>query len=393
MWARIKHLTNTRIEIQIQNRSETIYWEVPADMPLKLSRARLANFLAIAAFPFAMRAGKNLKIEGKVDRELARNLAQFSIAWSQYRPAIFKRPVRVMATTYTDPVWPKFRRSGFACAYSGGIDSTFVMSQSKNRSRMEEFPQVSLAVMIDGFGFDLEDPKNFDRTFAEGQSYCAKLGVPLTYVRTNWSKILKAYQLMHTIGIASILHLRSDQVDGGYIGMDFTFDEEFEVGPWGNSALMSRHYSSADFQVVPTGGEVSRVCKLHSLIKNGDSSHLTVCNNPNRRLKNCGKCEKCQRTMLAYRSLGIEPTEGLFERTLKLESVRKLRISKLSQWVFYVRMVAKWKDKEDPFFEIVRKIVSIAKDEGFPLNHNKASLKVTKTTTISRNDPSGGEVP
>jgi len=194
MWARIKELTDTRIEIQIQGRAEPVYWEVPADMPLKLNRARRTNFLAIAAFPFAMRAGKDLRIKENVDRELARNLAQFSIAWSQFRPAIFKRPVRLLATSYKDPVWPKIPRSGFACAYSGGIDSTFALSLSRQRAGMEEFPPISLAVMIDGFGFDLDVPANFDRTFAAGQSYCAKHGIPLTSVRTNWSKMLGAYQ-------------------------------------------------------------------------------------------------------------------------------------------------------------------------------------------------------
>ena len=382
MWARIKKLTKTRIEIEIQNVSEPIFWEVPADMPLNLSRARLANFLAIAAFPFALRAGRNLKIDGKVDRELARNLLQFSIAWSQYRPEIFKRSVRVVANSYTDPVWPRLRRSGYACAYSGGIDSTFAMSLGRTKSHMREFPPISLAIMIDGFGFDLEEPQNFDRTFAEGKTYCAKLGVPLTSVRTNWPSAIKIYQLMHTIGIAAVFHLRADKVDGGYIGMDFTFDEEFELGPWGNSALMSRHYSAAGFQVGPTGGEVSRVRKLHALIKNGDDHHLTVCNNPLKLLKNCGTCEKCQRTMLAYRSLGKEPVEGMFQHALSLESAGELRISKLTQWVFYSRMARTWKNKRDPYLEIVRKMVTLAKAEGFPFNHDRKIAKAARTADI-----------
>jgi len=200
---------------------------------------------------------------------------------------------------------------------------------------------------------------------------------------------------MHTIGIAAILHLRSDKVAGGYIGMDFTFDEEFEVGPWGNSALMSRHFSSADFPVVPTGGELSRVGKLHSLIQSGEDGYLTVCNNSKRSLKNCGSCEKCQRTMLAYRSLGIEPADGLFEHALELEAVRKLKISKLTQWVFYVRMAARWANKEDPYYEIVRNMVATAKEEGFTVHHEKMLSENAEATGFSsggwkKKPPSGG---
>lgn len=371
MRARINKLTATRIEILIQGRSEPVYWEVPADMALNLKAAKRADFLAIAAFPFAMRAGTDLIVEGSVDRELARNLAQFSIAWSQYRPEIFKRPVRLMAGSYRDRVRAKSRPAGFACAYSGGVDSAFVMSLGRERAGMEEFPPVSLAVMIDGFGFDLGKPENFERTYAAGRTYCARLGVPLTRVRTNWSKMLGAYQLMHTIGIAAVLHLLSDKVAGGYIGMDFTYDEEFELGPWGNSAMTSRLFSSADFPVVPAGGERSRVGKLHSLILNGDAAYLTVCNNPERSLKNCGRCEKCQRTMLAYRSLGIEPERGQFEHALELESVRELSVVKPTRWVFYNRMAAQWKNKEDPYLAEVRNLISRATDEGCSLKHER----------------------
>ncbi len=373
MRARITALSEQRIEVKIGARAEPIYWEVPAEMPISLPPSKRADFLALAAFPYAMRAGKDLELKGKVDRELARNLAQFSIAWCQFKPTVFKRPVRIIAAGYKDRRKTTAPGTGFACAYSGGIDSTYVISRSRSEehaSKQEHAP-VSLAVMINGFGFNLESPEDFERSREAGARFCAKHGVSFTTVKTNWAKCLGAYQIFHAIGIATVLHLRSEKTSGGYIGMDFTFDEEFELGPWGNSALMSRLFSASNFPLVSTGGEVSRVQKLRELHLHGDDAHLTVCNTGRKTNRNCGVCEKCFRTMLAYRSFGATPPEGLFEYPLTLEGMRELKITKMTHWVFYNRMVDTWSDKNDPYLKIVREMISDARKRGFSLHKER----------------------
>ncbi|MEK9940515.1 MAG: hypothetical protein VW548_06090, partial [Methylotenera sp.] len=47
--------------------------------------------------------------------------------------------------------------------------------------------------------------------------------------------------------------------------------------------------------------------------------NIRICNNSNRTLRNCGKCEKCIRTALAFRVAGVE-----IDKVLKLPSVSEI---------------------------------------------------------------------
>ena len=360
MRAKLKQLTPNRLCMQIQGEPTTIFWEVPCDANIDLNNPSLGNFIALSAFPFAMKKSLDLELRGPVDYLLVSNLTEFSAAWCQYRPTLFKTPVKIIADEFTSFQCRHHNEVNFSAAFSGGIDSTFLLICNASNTEVDMHPRISQAIMIDGFGFNLENIEQFRRTFQLGSSLCDSIGVELLSVRTNWSKVIKWYEIFHTLGIASLLNLLSRNVAGGYIGLDFTYAEEFELGPWGNMAGLDRMLSASSFPILPFGGQSTRIGKLTTLSLSGNDRYLSVCNSPGRTSINCGTCEKCQRTMLEYMSQGITPAPGLFGSFVTLETVAKIKIRKPTQKLFYQAMEAEWLDRSDPYLAAVQHLLERA---------------------------------
>jgi len=360
MIAKLTQLTPFRICIQIQGIPQTVFYEFTEDSAIDLANVNLTNFLVLAAFPFAMKKGLDLEIPGTIDAQLARNLEQYSFAWHQYRPNLFKCPVRVIADEYKESC--PMPGADYIAAYSGGFDSSYTLVDLATKNKCSPWPRVSNAVMIDGFGFNLAKKQQYIDAFNRGKIFCADLGITLMGVRTNWAKIVVWYQIFHTMGIAAIQNLYSARHAGGYIGLDFTYSEEFILGPWGNMAMLDRILSSSNFPIIPHGGEASRIEKICSLHEAEQDLNITVCNASERSSQNCGLCEKCIRTMLAYRCQNLQVSDQQFSSRLNIDMVSSIEITKRTQWIFYRKMEHLWQDRSDPFLKAIQRVIKQAED-------------------------------
>src|SRR5690606_5299320 len=121
-------------------------------------------------------------------------------------------------------------KSGYAIAFSGGIDSTYAFAVNQFAQTAHPF-EITQAIMIDGFGYDLEKKKMFEKQRYKNRIFLKRFNVGLTTVRTNWRNVVTFYQLFHTIGIAAVMNLFSQRHHGGIIGLDFTYNEESTLGP------------------------------------------------------------------------------------------------------------------------------------------------------------------
>ncbi|MBE9167394.1 hypothetical protein IQ238_07590 [Pleurocapsales cyanobacterium LEGE 06147] len=81
------------------------------------------------------------------------------------------------------------------------------------------------------------------------------------------------------------------------------------LNPWGSHPLIDPRFSSSDLHIRHEDAALSRLAKTQ-LVAQWDVAlkHLRVCNEKSSYLEgnyNCGKCEKCLRTMVAFMALGV----------------------------------------------------------------------------------------
>lgn len=340
--AKLISLQENKITVRIQGIGTPIVFEIPEGEKFYIAESRLGNFLALVAFPFAMKKSLDLELEYPVDETLARNLHEFSVLWSQYRPERFKSPVKI-ASSLSVPSQSNggIEKSGYAIAFSGGIDSTYAFAVNQFAQTAHPF-EITQAIMIDGFGYDLEKKKMFEKQRDKNRIFLKQFDVGLTTVRTNWSKVVIFYQLFHTIGIAAVMNLFSQRHHGGIIGLDFTYNEEFTLGPWGNMALIDRLLSSTDFSIQPMGADKDRIEKLAFLNQKNAIEHLAVCNFMGMLGRNCSHCEKCTRTMLGFVSQQQPVPSSIFKGDVTVDSLNGIEIKKPTQYIFFKSLVNNW---------------------------------------------------
>jgi hypothetical protein len=110
----------------------------------------------------------------------------------------------------------------------------------------------------------------------------------------------------------------------------FPNDEPYAIPitPWGSTPLTNPLLSSRHFAVIDDGAESSRIDKI-KLIGSWPEAlqNLRVCyENPGNHA-NCCRCEKCVRSILAFRLAGV-PLPPAFERDVTNRQIRRVRLSR-----------------------------------------------------------------
>ncbi|HTY90798.1 MAG TPA: hypothetical protein VMC84_06435 [Methanocella sp.] len=135
-----------------------------------------------------------------------------------------------------------------------------------------------------------------------------------------------------------------------YIGSSMTKDQmQGPMRPWGSHPLIDGNVAWADVQAVHDGAEWSRQEKIRHEIKpfiekTGNYPPIIVCDEPGRGdVLNCGRCEKCSRTIAGLALEGIDPNLC----GLKVDNRTFCRIRQKLQWdrlMFAYKKSGMWKD-------------------------------------------------
>jgi protein-arginine kinase activator protein McsA len=85
--------------------------------------------------------------------------------------------------------------------------------------------------------------------------------------------------------------------------------------------------SSNAFQIVHDGAAFPRLDKMREITKWPEAmQNLRVCWQGNQKDRNCGRCEKCVRTILNFRILGVGLPE-CFEQDVTDDQIRNIRVT------------------------------------------------------------------
>ena len=267
----------------------------------------LVEPFAIAGVLLAMKTGSDFVMRQSLEKAFVRNLEEFIDIWATLQPALF-RPVRcsveIASLNRGEAVSDSGRAedSAIVC-FSGGVDACHSLWMHCSRQKGHRSLSVGAGMLVDGFDIGLDEKERFREAEEHCRAILDSIGVRLRTVRTNWREVVPHWRYTHGAALVSCLWLFKGAFSNGIVGTD---DRSYLVPDHGSNPYTCPLLSGSSFRIVSDGGRYSRVEKVDS-IKEWTSAldHLRVCYSGNTG-GNCGRCEKCIRTVLNFRTVGMD---------------------------------------------------------------------------------------
>jgi len=290
------------VEVSAEIGGYRIFYRVPKPFQVSLAGD---PFLASALLP-AMLKGETIEVDPglAVSPRLLRNLAVVQEIHHRWNPDL--KIVRIEARTAAGPAL----NTGAFSFFSGGVDSLYTFLKRRR--------EITHAVYVHGFDF-LRTRDEFLAAAERNGSFAAGFGKTLIPVETNHH----AYD--YHLGLSRLLTQGSTLASvalvlgfpRAYIPSSFSYSE---LVPLGSHPLLDPRYSTEAVEIVHDGAEAGRVEKLTAVAACEPAlANLVVCIDEMN--GNCGRCEKCLRTMVALASLGVRAP--LFPELPPLKSIRR----------------------------------------------------------------------
>lgn len=263
---------------------------VSANVPL--ATGSLTPWLP-AAVPVAMRHGSALHLDGPVDTTALEGARQAQRLLADWFPDLTRGAIS--ADARPDAAHAPGR--GVGCFFSGGVDSFF--------SAVSNAATVTHLIFVHGFDIAVEDEALAHTALAAARTAAADLGMSLIEVRTDIRRLgagLRWGAQYHGAAMASVALALGTTVHTVLV------PASLQVGnlhPWGSHPELDPLWSSRTVTVLHDGLPVTRLDKITALAgKRAFLDNLRVCwENPDGAY-NCGRCEKCLRTMVSLRVVG-----------------------------------------------------------------------------------------
>lgn len=288
--------------VDVDGAVHELWWEV-ADLPDGSGLVPPAGDVLVAATLLAASlGGHELRIEAPVStpmRSAAGAVTDVFAIWARRRQLETDGEPGyggVRLTTAGVPA-PSGASGGVAAMFSAGVDSFFTVLRHRDR--------LDALIYVVGFDVRLGSPALGD-ALALVRSAAAMLELPLIEVRTNLRDVLDDYvpwDDQHGAALASVALLLSDRFVEVLVPATHTYDELY---PLGSHPVVDRLWTNGAVALVNDGGGFDRATKVGAISSLASArSTLRVCFQFADGVVNCGRCEKCVRTMVGARIAGV----------------------------------------------------------------------------------------
>jgi hypothetical protein len=299
-----------RLQADVSYRSgetEQLWMDVPASHGNALSTSGDAWLVWLT--PLAATRGEDLRVDAPCDPILLGNLRQLLGVWTAWYPHLRAVTLNGLSDSQRE------RATRTASFFSGGIDSLFTALTHPNGQGVAPTQEIDDHILVWGFDIPLSNASAYTRVSTSLLQASSSLGRRLLQVVTNlretrfreadWSL------LSHGAGLAGVAHAL-----GGVYGTVLipSCAGYHDLDPWGSHPLTDPMMSSAHVRIVHDGSAYTRVDKTRYLASLPLAvRHLRVCHQ-DAHGQNCGRCNKCYRTMLALEALGALEHSQAFDR-------------------------------------------------------------------------------
>lgn len=303
-----------------------LWYSVPYDQWQYCSHELMDSFL-IAALLKAMEDGATLKVHGPVSSSLLDNLEEFQHIFSLWFPEKYGRiDIRADSEVEEEKV-----NDRVILSFSGGVDGAFcALNHVLRRGPVKrKLFDVDSILYVEGFDVNIEYDRECKKVVERNRRlFEGNKDLIFLNVRTNLKYLLsiKRFWTSHACVLVSVASLFRKMWGGVLIGSSHSY---LHLLPWGSHPLTDRLLSSRGFEV-HHDMVFTRVEKLKALSAWPEAvENLKVCWEGQYKFDsspdvNCCVCDKCVRTMLAFRALGQEIPSS-FPGELTTDKVRRLK--------------------------------------------------------------------
>ncbi len=278
-----------------------------------LSR-NLESFLASTILPCMKSGGGSLSAEGDISPLFISALSTIQDIFCVWDATLHRVEI-----AHARPVARSFAtRNRVGTFFSGGVDSFYTLLKHQ-----EEITDI---IFVHGFDIRLDDTALREKTASKIYEVASIFDKNVIEIETNIRELLDHYVKWgasgHGAALAATGHLLAQEFSRIFIPGSYTYSELF---PWGTHPVLDYLWSSENLAFVHDGCEATRVEKV-ALISKHDIAlqSLRVCwENPDSTY-NCGRCEKCLRTMINLKVHGALSRCTTFDTELDLKHVLKL---------------------------------------------------------------------
>ena len=323
-----------------------LYIETPQPFADDLS-CNPHSFLLGCIIPALHHGERRIYIDAAICPELKENLItamSYQINWF----GLQRDPVQIHAKTQTQLTLPTQPRRA-ASFFSGGVDSFSTVRANRLKFSSEHPRYIKDGLLV--YGFDLGQSERDTRLplFEEIASSLSKVatavGMTLIPVYTNIRHLnnqgLFWGEKFHGAALAAVAHAFSRRLSHVAIASSDTIST---LKPYGSHPLLDPLYGSYDLSLQHDNIRLSRFQKTQ-LITGCEVSlqNLRVCTSTARLRPgelNCGRCEKCYRTMAALVALGVLHKTSAFPKDdLTEQELANVHIDNRAIAYFYQEML------------------------------------------------------
>jgi hypothetical protein len=319
------------VEWEDNNRPQQVIWFDCAAAPLAPSTEA---FLVGCALPAMRDRERRVLIDDAVDPELLQSVSE-AMAWlmASFRYD-YPAPVLESSRTTQCPPAPRGRHAGML---SCGVDSLAMLWLNHGRYARTHPRYISIGIVINGV--DTPTPLQHEQLLERAYAVSQAAEVELLPISTNlasvalWPHPTRPFIVFspNEYGVcilAAVAHALSGYISSVSIGSAgsgpaFTFKQAR-----GQHPLLDPLYGSSSMRVFHEDGAMTRLQKLR-VVAQWDVAlkNLLICSDWARTELNCGRCEKCVRTMLEFIALGKLDASPFAGRSISAEIVRSTTLT------------------------------------------------------------------
>lgn len=313
------------------DRHHHLWWDVPEEWNHAVT-PMADPFVVSLIFPI-MQKNRPVHVEGCVAPSLLANLEQYSRVWAiwkkgKYHPATLTAEREQELPPVADP---GLAITGCSC----GLDSSYTLYRHARGLVGKRSRRVGATLLQYGFDVRLkqeQSEKVFSSLLASAQEISGSLNVPCIPVKTNFRELDIRWSDTYAAQLAGGLMLMAGRFDSGLVANDLTY---YDIGTiYGSHPVINWMLGSRGFQIIDDGGEVTRSEKIH-LVSGWPEAmrNLRVCFGVDcpGTTDNCCRCEKCIRTILAFRIAGC-PRPSSLPHDITCDQIRKIRMHYFGKW-------------------------------------------------------------
>lgn len=272
-------------------------------------------FIALG-FPYGLKNGGTIRAEGDISQQFLSSAPTMLDIYTVWFPTLKRFDIQGVK-----PVTKiKEQGQGVGVFFTGGMDSFYTLLKYRN--------EITHLVYVHGFDIKLDQTWHRQQTSEMLHRVASGFNVRLIEIETNLRSFTDQYlhwTLAHGSAFACIGHLLAPGLRRLYISASNTYDM---LHPWGTHPMLDPLWSSELIEFFHAGCEATRIDKAKKIAESEVALHnLRVCWKNQEGSYNCGRCEKCLRTMINLHIAGALDRCTTFNEPLDIDRVARMNVT------------------------------------------------------------------